>query len=237
MREQQAYTTNQTVPPGAIDLYNRKPRHTTQDEDDGGYDDQWPGRLPSSSRRYYMPDVQGNVTIKEHKKPLVVPPRRSAAPAPETAQPAPRRRSRFHLHPLAWLGIGAIAMLLLYIAWWNVNNWWTGVQQDWQYTSAFRTYSVDAVVGHNGDSTAHPSHFIVQNDKRHILIIELPADDEKKAVIYRAPVLIGDGGEKTPITITFVTNSQTGRLDMVLHVEDQSYIYTNNGTQFIAPPI
>ena len=141
------------------------------------------------------------------------------------------------MHPLLLLGLGAMTALLLYIAWWNVNNWWAGVQEDWNYTSAFRTFSVDQVVGHNNDSQAHPSHFIVQNDKRHIFIIEFPADDEKKALIYRAPVLLGTAGEKTPVTISFVTDDQTGRRDMVLHVEDQSYVYLNNGTQFIAPAI
>ena len=65
--------------------------------------------------------------------------------------------------------------------------------------------------------------------------IELPADDWSKAIIYSAPTLIGDGQEKTPATVSFQADLQTGRMDMVLHVEDQTYIFTNNGTKFVTP--
>jgi hypothetical protein len=134
-----------------------------------------------------------------------------------------------------FLAIGAVIALILWISGAWINKWWTDTQNDWTYTQAFRTFSIDAVVGHNQDSESHPSHFIVQNDKRHIVIIELPADDFSKAVIYSAPTLIGSGQEKTPATISFQANVQTGRLDMVLHVEDQTYLFVNNGTKFITP--
>jgi hypothetical protein len=133
------------------------------------------------------------------------------------------------------LAIGAVIALILWISGAWINKWWTDTQNDWTYTSAFRTFSIDAVVGHNHDSESHPSHFIVQNDKRHIIIIELPADDWSKAVLYSAPTLIGSGQEKTPATISFQANVQTGRLDMVLHVEDQTYLFANNGVKFLTP--
>lgn len=69
----------------------------------------------------------------------------------------------------------------------------------------------------------------------HILIIELPADDWSKAIIYSAPMLIGDGQERTPATISFQADAQTGRLDMLLHVEDQTYLFTNNGQKLVTP--
>jgi len=139
------------------------------------------------------------------------------------------------MHWLWYAGIGAIVALILWVgaAW--LSNKWTDTQNDWTYTQAFRTYSVDKAVGHNGDSDTHPSHFIVQNDKRRIIIIELPADNAAKAIIYSGPMLIGDGQDRTPITISFQLNAQTGRLDMVLHVQDQNYVFANNGTKFVEP--
>jgi hypothetical protein len=134
------------------------------------------------------------------------------------------------------VSLGAILALTLWIgaAWMNV--WWTTTSADWTYTHAFRTFSLDQAVGHNGDSATRPSHFIVQNDHRHILLIELPANDASKALIYAGPVLIGDGQESLPVTISFQVNGQTGRLDLVLHIQDQSYVFLNTGTKFVAPP-
>ena len=139
------------------------------------------------------------------------------------------------MHWLVFVGIGAIITLSVWLGAAYINVWWMNTQNDWTYTQAFRTFSIDRAVGHNNDSATHPSHFIVQNDKRHIIIIELPADDFSKSIIYSAPTLIGEGQEKTPATISFVENAQTGRLDIVLHVEDQTYIFTNNGTKFVTP--
>jgi hypothetical protein len=196
-------------------------------------------KLPSSSRRYYMPDIQQQGNTQFEYRPKVVgtaiPPRRSATVTEDV--PATRTRPRRRIHWLTLVGVGAIVALLLWIGGNWVGYWWNGIQNDWKYTSTFRTFSTDQAVGHNNDSNAHPSHFIVQNDKRHILIIELPADDMAKTIIYQAPTLIGDGQEKLPVTISFQTDPQTRRLDMVLHIEDQQYVYTNNGTKFVQPAV
>jgi hypothetical protein len=230
---QQRNTRNRQDAYSYLDSAKRPIREEDLDGADLGYDGQ-PGRLPTSSRRYDALDPQGNTTVY-HKRPVqTIPPRRSA-----TTQDVPveATRPRRRIHWMAILGMGAVLALLIIIAAWFVNSWWIGVQEDWKYTSTFRTFSVDEAVGHNGDSQAHPSHFIVQNDKRRILIIELPADDETKAIIYQAPTLIGDGQDRQPVTISFQTDPQTGRLDMVLHIQDQQYTYTNNGTKFVQPAV
>jgi hypothetical protein len=215
-------------------------------------------RPPRSAIRYTSPEEiyrSGNKRV--HVQYADIPPRRTAQqqqlPPHQTRQePAyqqerytegieevPERpgryRRRVHIHWLTFIGIGAILALILWISGAMLIAKWTDTQNDWTYTQAFRTFSIDRAVGHNGDSSAHPSHFIVQNDKRHIIIIELPADDWSKSVIYSAPTLIGEGQEKTTATISFQVNMQTGRLDMVLHVENQTYVFTNNGTKFLTP--
>ena len=153
---------------------------------------------------------------------------------PQTRRPGTHRRMvRFPWYVL--LATGAVLALTFWIGGVWMNRWWIDTQNDWTFTAQFRTFSIDEAVGHNHDAASHPSHFIVQNDHKHIIIIELPGGDWSKAIIYSAPTLIGDGQEKTPAIVSFQVNLQTGRLDMVLHVEDQTYVFTNNGTKFVIP--
>jgi hypothetical protein len=197
-------------------------------------------RMPSSSRRYYLPDVaqgRANVEMRPGVVRTNIPPRRSAVrETDDVPQVRPRRqRSGLRFHILVYLGVGMLFMLALWvsIAW--VTAKWASTQDDWKYTSTFRTFSIDEVVGHNNDSADHPSHFIVQNDKRKIVIVEFPADDPAKVMVYYGPALLGDGQDRLPITISFQMNPHTNRLDMVLHVQDQQYLFANNGTKFVAP--
>jgi hypothetical protein len=194
-------------------------------------------KTASSSRRYYLPDLRGGTQV-EHRPPLVgttIKPRSSAqAAAPTTHAPArPQRR----IHWLAIAGLSGMVVLVLFVGGSWVHTKWLATMDDWTYTQTFRTFSIDFAVGHNGDSATHPSHFIVQNDKRRIVILEFPADEPGKCIVYYGPVLLGDGQEKTPVTLSFQTDPQTGRMDMVLHVEDQQYLFTNNGTKFVAPAV
>jgi hypothetical protein len=221
-----------------------------------GNGDEWPPRMATIQYRYDAAPQGGSMRYELHPDQVQrypnIPQRSSRAaitegqrvvqqpPAwgeedeePRTRLPGKHRRRTPPWYVLP--AIGAILALSVWIGGAWINTWWTATQNDWTYTQAFRTFSIDMVVGHNHDSPSHPSHFIVQNDKRHIIIVELPADDWSKAIIYSAPTLIGDGQEKTPATISFQADPQTGRLDMVLHVEDQTYIFTNNGTKFVTP--
>jgi hypothetical protein len=191
---------------------------------------------PDQVQRYpNIPQRSSRAAVTEGQRVMQQPPAwgEGEEEEPRTKTPGQYRRRTPPWYVL--LAIGAVLALSVWIGGAWVNTWWSGVQNDWTYTHQFRTFSIDAVVGHNHDSAARPSHFIVQNDKRHIIIVELPADDWSKAIIYSAPTLIGDGQEKTPATISFQADPQTGRLAMVLHVEDQTYIFTNNGTKFVTP--
>jgi hypothetical protein len=249
--------TNTGTPPDALPRVRKRP---VQQNDDELYEDEDVyQRSPRSSIRWQpigtYPNGNNGVNFNYTSPPPppnqihAIPPRRSAS----TQQPPEQQyqqeqytegidvaveRPRYRRRTPPWyllLPLGAVIALILWISGAWMNKWWIDTQNDWTYTQAFRTFSTDAVVGHNQDSSSHPSHFIVQNDKRHIVIIELPADDWSKAIIYSAPTLIGSGQEKTPATISFQANIQTGRLDMVLHVEDQTYLFANNGVKFVTP--
>jgi hypothetical protein len=208
-----------------------------EEQDDDAYA---PVRPTTSVRRYDRPGLPARYAVYPEQVQHVSP-RRTAAYQPPPPQdtrddlPATRGRGKRSMHWLWYAGLGATIALLLWmgLAW--LGAWWSSTQNDWTYTQAFRTFSVDQAVGHNHDSEAHPSHFIVQNDHGHVLIIELPAGDAHTPILYFGPLLLGDGQDKTPVTISFEQDGQSGRLDLVLHIQNQTYVFVNTGAKFLPP--
>jgi hypothetical protein len=184
------------------------------DEEDDVPDSYYSQRMPTSVRRYPIPNqevyTQGNRRIVIHR------------------EPPPRRSIHFH-----WLVFVGVAMLVMLAGWVMLNmfgNWWQTKQDDWRYGNP-RTYQTDAVVGHN-DSASHPSHFIALNLNRHVVIIEIPGGDSSKARIYIGPTLFGDGQDLTPVTLSFQDLNGDGLPDMVVHIMDQSLVFINDSGQF-----
>ena len=132
--------------------------------------------------------------------------------------------------PLVAIILGMAMMALLAFTLSSIGSWWQMHQNDVTYGRP-RTFQVDAVVGHN-DSATNPSHFIFLNLNRHVVIIELPGGDTSKARIYNGPTLFGDGQDLTPVTAEFKDVNGDGRLDMIVHIQDQTLVYLNDGTQF-----
>ena len=117
---------------------------------------------------------------------------------PETAaspRPAPRRRHR-RWHPLLYVGLGLLIMVLGYLLFGAVSSWWQTAVDGWQYGYP-RTFQTDAVVGHH-DSPANPSHFIAINLHSHIEVIEFPGGDVTHARVYVISTLIGSGEDLSP---------------------------------------
>ena len=132
--------------------------------------------------------------------------------------------------PLVAIILGMMMMALLAFTISSVGSWWQMHQNDVTYGRP-RTFQIDAVVGHN-DSLANPSHFIFLNLNRHVIIIEMPGGDSSKARIYNGPTLFGDGQDLTPVTAEFKDVNGDGRPDMIVHIQDQTLVYLNDGTQF-----
>lgn len=150
----------------------------------------------------------------------------SKAVAPSLASRA-RHARRF---PLIAIVLGMMMMALLAVTFSAIGSWWQIHQQDVTYGRP-RTFQADAVVGHN-DSSTNPSHFIFLNLNRHVIIIEMPGGDAAKARIYNGPTLFGDGQDLTPVTAEFKDVNGDSRPDMVVHIQDQTLVYLNDGTQF-----
>ncbi len=117
-------------------------------------------RPPRSAMRYQdtLPHQYRGQTV------LPTPPQqlrrqRLTGNAPGQQPRPPRRRNK---HWSVYLVTGMATMTALVIGLYSLGSWWQHVQDDWTYGMP-RTYQTDAVVGHNHDSRAHPSHFLAVN--------------------------------------------------------------------------
>ena len=133
--------------------------------------------------------------------------------------------------PVIAIIVGMLLMAAIFLTANSLGSWWQIHQDDVTYGRP-RTYQVDAVVGHN-DSSSNPSHFIFLNLNRHVEIIELPGGDTTHARIYTGPTLFGNGQDLTPVTGVFKDVNGDGKLDMIVHIQDQILVYINDGTQFV----
>ena len=209
------------------------------EEDDAYYNT----RLPTSSRRYqHIPDVpakQGRVNIVAHyhDQPLrahrqqLPPPRERYADEIEQIHVPPHRRA----HPLLWLGVFGIFLVLGWIGLNFVTSWYQGVQNDWTYGKQ-RHFEIDAVVGHS-DSATNPSHFTAENNTGQIIVIELPGGNVSKAKIYQIETVPGNTGNP-PVKLSFQDVNGDGKPDMLVQIGDgAAMLYVtlfNNGSEFVS---
>lgn len=180
-----------------------------------------PTRVPSSTRRYR--DTEGNEIIQQGNRRYVM----------HVEQPGyPKRR----FGGVAIFGLGMIVMVLLFfIALAIHQNQQSAAQQD-AFNSPAMTEQFH-IVGHNNDSTEYPSYFEFINMRGRVLIVELPAGDPSKALIYTGPQILGDDAYTRQITATFEDVNGDGRVDMVIHIGDEQTItFLNNGYKFVPQP-
>ncbi len=161
--------------------------------------------------------------------PLATRPMRTAVrPVPTTPRPKLLlRKSKVsrQAHPLLYLGIGMIAMLLLWTVLSSVFGWFATTVDDIRYGRP-RTYQTDAFVGH-AEQGGTPSHFIAINLNRRIEIIELPGGDATHAKIYLGPQLFGANDDLTPVTLTFIDVNGDHKPDMIVNFQSSRIVFIN----------
>ena len=231
--------------------HTRAPVPSDAEGDDALEEDEsyYTTRLPTSARRYQVSPAhvyqQGN--RRYHLSSVEVPPRKSRhAPLPPprqserysdegaTAAP-PATRYKRRIHALLYLGVGMLAMCAFFLLLSSAVSWLQEKRDDVTYGRP-RTFQLDAVVGHN-DSVANPSHFIALNLNRHVEVIELPGQDVTKMKVYAITTLFGEGGDFTPITLSFRDVTGDGKPDMLIHIQDTVIVMINgNGTFRPAKP-
>lgn len=136
--------------------------------------------------------------------------------------PAPHR-----IHWLLWVGLFMLILLTGYVLFTTLSAWWQLQQVQWQYGMP-RTFQTNAAVGHG----LGQSHFIVLNLGGQVDIIECPAQDCTKAVIYPGPRLLGPGAALMPVTLSFADVNGDGKPDMLVHIAGQTLVWLNTGKQF-----
>ena len=217
-----------------------------------------PPRPPSSAIRLNNPTTgrrvtrdMNDMTPETTRQPVLVPPRRTAQaynPLPDSTQarsgrnttiqpvyqsPATVKRESKNIHWMVYVGVGMIAALALWVTGSSILAWGINKYNDLVYGYP-RLYQTDAVVHHNGDSEAHPSHFMALNLHGQVIIIELPAGDPTKSIDYIGPDLIASGDDRVPITLSFGEVNNDKKIDMIIHIQDKEVDFCNNGTKFTA---
>ncbi len=212
-----------------------------------------PPRPPSSAIRWNNPAtgrrVTRDMTSETTRQPVLVPPRRTAQAynpllgpmqgrsgrnttiQPAYQSPATMKHGSRNVHWMLYVGVGMIAALALWVTGSSIIAWGINKYNDIVYGYP-RYFQTDAVVHHNGDSQAHPSHFIALNLHGQVIIIELPAGDPTKSIDYIGPDLIASGDDQIPITLTFGEVNKDGKTDMIIHIQDKEVDFCNNGTKF-----
>ncbi|MBE3558289.1 MAG: hypothetical protein IMW89_03585 [Ktedonobacteraceae bacterium] len=142
--------------------------------------------------------------------------------------PAPRLSLR--AHPLLYLGIGMLAMFLLWLLVSTFLNWANTTLDNLRYGYP-RTFQTDARVGHH-EQSGTPSHFIAVNLHRHIQIIEIAGGDPAHTRIYTGPQLYGPNDDLTPVTLSFVDVNGDHRPDMLVNFQNSRIIFINDQEKF-----
>ena len=195
-------------------------------------------RPHTSARRYIQPpqrDTLDDDAITKgpfiQRRRSIVNPNNRGGLLPGAVAPSWRQRWRHSRRfTLIAVIVGMLVMAVLVLALSAFGSWWRIHQDDATYGRP-RTFQTDAVVGHS-DSASNPSHFIFLNLNRHVEIIELPGGDATHARIYNGPTLFGDGQDLTPVTAEFRDVNGDGKLDIIVHIQDQRLVFINDGTQF-----
>ena len=243
----------QAQPPATLQMRRRNLPMT--DEDYLGEDDPLASRPPrpgSSAIRLNNPPTSSQRAITGGSRQVVPYNRRTGQqPVTTAAQPVPVRparntstqqtplypppppvvKERRKVHWLLPIGVGMLAMLALWVIFSVLLAWGTARYEDIKYGNP-RTYQTDFAVGHGGDSLQHPSHFIAINLNRHIVVIEFMAGDPAKAITYGGPYLYGVGQDLTPPVLEFRDVTNDGKVDMIIHIADQSVVFINTGDKF-----
>lgn len=215
--------------------------YNTDGYEDEGFDDPRP---PTSAIRFSNPTTQSSRITGSSTQGIPQSPRRPTgtrefprqrALPPQTPYEQARPNTNKRVHWLLPLGVGMVAMLVLWVLGSSVLAWGLQRYNDITYGNP-RTYQTNAVVGH-ADSKAHPSHFIAMNWSHQAVVIEFAGGDPAKTINYVAPVYIAeDNSNPAPVTVEFRDLNGDGKPDMVVHIhlpsQDQVSVFINDTGKF-----
>jgi hypothetical protein len=124
------------------------------------------------------------------------------------------------------LGLGALALWLAYSIL-SVGLDWAHVKWDDIQYGYPRTSQTDGYIGYE-EASGLPTHFIVVNAHRQVLILMIPGTDPAHVRVIPGPYLFGPGQEFSPALLQITDLNHDGYPDLVLHVAGQTLTYLNN---------
>ncbi len=228
---------NQAVPTGKHSVVTRatapvvqrasRPRPADATDDMG----MWPhnNEMDADERETYPPV---HTTQPGNKRALVV----TSTGMPQTPRPRTGQIKRdttvvrHHVHPLLYLGVGMLGMLVLWVLLSAALGWFNTTLDDFRYGRP-RTFQTDAFVGHN-EQNGVKSHFIALNLNGHIEIIEFPGGDATHAHVYLGPQLYGTNNDLVPVTLSFADLTGNHKLDMIVTFQGSRTVFINDQGTF-----
>jgi len=221
-----------TQEPRTARSYTPVPLDVDEDEDDDEVSCGYPQRPPSSTIRYTTPvqRTAAPMPARTHGRTQVVIERRRRTVQPAPIPVLPQQPATRHPHWLLMLGLGMLLMLLAWVGLSLLLQWWQVHQDDVQYGRP-RTFQLDAVVGHQ-DSASNPTHLLVVNLNRHVIVTEYPGGDAQHARVYLGPVLIGPGQDLAPVTLQVKDVNGDGKPDLLLDIQGNIVVFLNDGPTF-----
>jgi hypothetical protein len=152
-------------------------------------------------------------------------PRRSA-PAPHQSI-APTTHTKRRFHPVFWLGVGALSLLLLWVGMSQLVTWGSQKLDDLRYGSP-RITQMDGILG-NGDSTGNPSHLLALNLRGEIIVEVFPSADASRMKAYILTTLSGPGSDRDVVKLRLIDPAHTGKPDIVVQVGESASVLVNDG--------
>lgn len=159
------------------------------------------------------------------------PSRRSKPSGARQDQPIARTQRR--PRPLFFVVLGLLLAVLLWIGLNWLLAWASDVLDLLRYGNP-RTYQLDAVVG-QGDSAAHPSHFLALNLHGQTVIIEFPAGNPARAREFTLPDMPGPNEDQVVVTLRFLDVNRNGRPDMIITAGGMQTFLVNDAGTFRPP--
>jgi hypothetical protein len=122
-----------------------------------------------------------------------------------------------------------LVTLALYVAYALITTAvsWTQVKLDDLRYGYPRTYQTDAYVGFH-EQSGLPTHFVVLNAHRQVLIMIVPGSDPAHVSVIKGPYLFGPSQEFSPATLEVVDLNHDSYPDLRLHVAGQTITYLND---------
>ena len=144
---------------------------------------------------------------------------------PFPGAPSHKRISLRNAHPLLYLGIGMLGMLILWTVAVSFISWYSTTMDDIHYGRP-RTFQMDYYVGQN-ESPGNPSHFIAINLHGHIEVIEFPGGDASHARIFLGPQLFTANNDLVVVTLRFIDANGDHKPDMVVNFQGSKVVFIN----------